>query len=103
MYEIDLDKIDLSLDPPTVEPDRQFYFMAKAREYVKELEKKLGRRPTFFTQTFGCPRYAIGLNKTRKYVLTPDAKSYYGESWERMTDDQKKKAIEDYKKILNRS
>ncbi|WP_139243413.1 tRNA (N6-isopentenyl adenosine(37)-C2)-methylthiotransferase MiaB, partial [Anaerocolumna xylanovorans] len=32
----------------------QYYFMAKCRVYVKELEKKLGRRPTFFTQTFGC-------------------------------------------------
>ncbi len=55
MYnEIDLDKIDISAEPPTEEPDRQFYYMAKCRQYVEELEEKLGHRPTFFTQTFGC-------------------------------------------------
>ncbi len=55
MYnEIDLDKIDISAEPPTEEPARQFYYMAKCRQYVEELEEKLGHRPTFFTQTFGC-------------------------------------------------
>lgn len=52
---IDLDFVDLDVPAPDYEPQRQFYFMAKCRQYVKELEKKLGRRPTFFTQTFGCP------------------------------------------------
>ena len=55
MYnEIDLDKIDISKEPPTDEPARQYYFMAKCREWVREFEKKNGRRPCFFTQTFGC-------------------------------------------------
>lgn len=55
MYnEIDLDKIDISKEPPTDEPARQYYFMAKCREWVREFEKKNGRRPFFFTQTFGC-------------------------------------------------
>lgn len=55
MYEIDLlDKIDLTAEPPEHEPERQYYFMAKCRVYVKELKKKLGRNPSFFTQTFGC-------------------------------------------------
>ena len=54
MYnEIDLDKIDISKEPPTDEPARQYYFMAKCREWVREFEKKNGRRPFFFTQTFG--------------------------------------------------
>ena len=53
-HEIDLDKIDRNSEPPTEEPDRQFYYMAKCRQYVEELEEKLGHRPTFFTQTFGC-------------------------------------------------
>jgi len=36
MYnEIDLDKIDLNSDPPTEEPARQYYFMAKCREWVR--------------------------------------------------------------------
>ncbi|WP_024346611.1 tRNA (N6-isopentenyl adenosine(37)-C2)-methylthiotransferase MiaB [Lacrimispora indolis] len=54
MYEIDLDKIDLMAEPPEHEPERQYYFMAKCRVYVKEFKKKLGRNPSFFTQTFGC-------------------------------------------------
>ena len=55
MYnEKDLDTIDLNTAPPAEEPERQYYFMAKCRQYVRELEKKIGRRPTFFTQTFGC-------------------------------------------------
>ncbi len=55
MYnEIDLDKIDISSEPPTEEPARQYYFMAKCREWVREFEKKNGRLPCFFTQTFGC-------------------------------------------------
>lgn len=53
--DIDYDAIDINQEPPTTEPERQYYFIAKCRKHVKELEKKLGRRPTFFTQTFGCP------------------------------------------------
>lgn len=55
MYqEIDLDKLDLNAEPPTEEPYRQYFYMAKCRQYVIELEKNLNRRPTFFVQTFGC-------------------------------------------------
>ena len=55
MYEnIDLDKIDITQDPPTEEPERQYYFMAKARKYVKEMSEKLGRPLTSVVVTFGC-------------------------------------------------
>ena len=55
MYnKIDLEKIDTSGEVPVLETDRQYYFMEKCRGYVRELERKLGRRPAFFTQTFGC-------------------------------------------------
>ena len=55
MYqEIDLDKIDIHAEPPIEEPARQYYFMARCREWVREFERKNGRRPTAFTQTFGC-------------------------------------------------
>ena len=55
MYqEIDLDKIDVNAEPPTEEPDRQYFYMAKCRQYVIELEKKLNHHPSFFVQTFGC-------------------------------------------------
>ncbi len=53
-HEIDLDKIDRNSEPPTEEPARQYYFMAKCREWVREFEQKHGRRPCFFAQTFGC-------------------------------------------------
>ncbi len=55
MYnELDWNRIDLSLGPPEEEPDRQYYYMAKCREWVQEFEKKKGRRPSAFIQTFGC-------------------------------------------------
>lgn len=55
MYnKIDLEKIDINSNPPTEEPDRQYYFMAKCREWVREFERKNVRRPTACTQTFGC-------------------------------------------------
>ena len=52
--ELDLDKMDLEQGPPQEEPRRQYYFMAKCRQYAKQLEEELGHRPTFFVQTFGC-------------------------------------------------
>lgn len=56
MYnEIDLDTIDINSGPPAQEPARQYYFMAKCRGLVQDFEKQNGRRPCFFTQTFGCP------------------------------------------------
>ncbi len=54
MNKIDLDKIDLTGPPPEHEPERQYYYMAKCREWVREFEQKNGRRPTAFLQTFGC-------------------------------------------------
>lgn len=54
MYEIDLEKIDCSGEAPVTEPERQYYFMAKARGYVEALERELGRTPTFCVTTFGC-------------------------------------------------
>lgn len=52
--EIDLDAIDINEKPPIEEPARQYYYMAKCREWVRDLEKRNGRRPTAFIQTFGC-------------------------------------------------
>ncbi len=82
MYnEIDLDKIDISKEPPTDEPARQYYFMAKCREWVREFEKKNGRRPFFFTQTFGCQMNArdseklLGVLKAIGYEETDSEKA----------------------------
>ena len=55
MYnDIDLDAVDLTIDAPETEPDRQYYFMAKARKMIQELAAKKGRNLTFYVKTFGC-------------------------------------------------
>lgn len=55
MFEnIDLDSIDLSKEPPEHEPERQYYFMAKARTYVKKESERLGRPLITHCETFGC-------------------------------------------------
>ncbi|MCB5385814.1 tRNA (N6-isopentenyl adenosine(37)-C2)-methylthiotransferase MiaB [Blautia glucerasea] len=54
LKEISLDLVDIDVKAPEFEPNRQFYFMAKARDYVKRKSAELGRPMTFFTQTFGC-------------------------------------------------
>ena len=73
--DFDIDKVDLSLDPPAKEPARQYYFMAKARTILRErfeadvrsgatlshygkekLEDMLTKKVfgTFAVVTFGC-------------------------------------------------
>lgn len=55
MYEnIDFDNIDLTQNPPQEEPDRQYYYIAKARQYVQEKSRKKGQPLTFCVNTFGC-------------------------------------------------
>ena len=55
MYEnIDFDNIDLTQNPPQEEPDRQYYYIAKARQYVQEKSRKKGRPLTCCVTTFGC-------------------------------------------------
>ena len=55
MYEnIDFDNIDLTQNPPQEEPDRQYYYIAKERQYVQEKSRKKGRPLTFCVNTFGC-------------------------------------------------
>lgn len=52
--EIDLDKIDLRMEPPREEPARQYFFMAKCREWVRDFEKKNGRQPQSCVVNMGC-------------------------------------------------
>ncbi|XCP83823.1 tRNA (N6-isopentenyl adenosine(37)-C2)-methylthiotransferase MiaB [Roseburia hominis] len=54
LHEIDLNAVNLEVPAPDTEPQRQYYFMAKARSYVKALETELGRLPRFTVTTFGC-------------------------------------------------
>lgn len=48
---------DLTKEPPTEEPDRQYYFMKKCREIVKKKSEELGRPLTCNLTSFGCPLY----------------------------------------------
>ena len=48
LKEISLDLVDIDVKAPEFEPNRQFYFMAKARDYVKRKSAELGRPMTFF-------------------------------------------------------
>ncbi len=81
MYqEMDLNQINLSLDPPQREPDRQYYFIAKCREWVMDFERKNGRLPKACVTTFGCQMNArdseklAGVLKKIGYVEEPDEK-----------------------------
>lgn len=71
MYnEIDLDRIDLNQGPPQEEPERQYYYMAKCREWARNFERGNGRRPTFFIQTFGCQMNARDSEKIQGIMKT---------------------------------
>ncbi len=66
MYnEIDLDKIDINEGPPTEEPARQYYYMAKCREWVKAFEQKNGRMPKACVVNMGCQMNARDSEKLR--------------------------------------
>lgn len=81
MNEIDLDKIDLTEPPPEHEPERQYYFMAKCREYVRAESKRLGRPLFCATITFGCQMNArdseklAGILERTGYQIIDDEKA----------------------------
>ena len=54
MNNIDFDAIDLTKEAPVTEPERQYYYIAKARKYVSEKAQEIGRNLTFCVTTFGC-------------------------------------------------
>ncbi|MEG1291221.1 MAG: radical SAM protein, partial [Lachnospiraceae bacterium] len=49
-----LSDIDITQEPPIEEPQRQCYFMAKAKAYVKAESEKLGRPLLANCKTLGC-------------------------------------------------
>lgn len=54
MLEFDLNNIDLSKEPDTQEPQRQWYYIAKCREAIQARSEALGRPLTYCITTFGC-------------------------------------------------
>lgn len=49
-----IDGIDLSKPAPEHEPERQYYFIKKARQLVKKRSEELGRPLFCNIVTFGC-------------------------------------------------
>ncbi len=76
--EFDLDKIDLSKEPPKEEPDRQYYYMARCRQRIREFQQKSGRVPKACVTTFGCQMNArdseklVGILRLVGYEMTED-------------------------------
>ena len=72
-----INAVDLEAEPPTEEPERQYYFIAKARKYVKALSEKLGRPLYSHVTTFGCQMNArdseklVGILEAMGYVEEP--------------------------------
>ena len=78
MKTIDLDRIDLNALPPEREPERQYYYMAKARKYIGQISEEAGRKLTFCVTTFGCQMNArdseklVGILEQIGYVEETD-------------------------------
>ena len=75
---IDINMVDTNTLAPEMEPNRQLYFMAKSREYVKRKSEELGRNLTVHITTFGCQMNArdseklLGVLKEIGYLETED-------------------------------
>ena len=61
--------ISLSDEAPVSEPERQYYYIEKAKQYVKEEGEALGRTLTFCVTTFGCQMNARDSEKLRGILL----------------------------------
>ncbi len=75
---VDLDRVNVTCSPPDVEPQRQYYFMAKCRQIVKSESEQLGRPLYACIQTFGCQMNArdseklLGILTQIGYVSTQE-------------------------------
>ncbi|MCM1136620.1 MAG: tRNA (N6-isopentenyl adenosine(37)-C2)-methylthiotransferase MiaB [Clostridium sp.] len=73
---INFDNIDITQDPPITEPERQYYFIAKCRQYVRNESKRRGSPLFSAVRTFGCQMNArdseklSGILERIGYVLT---------------------------------
>ena len=81
---IDINMVDTNTLAPEMEPNRQLYFMAKSREYVKRKSEELGRNLTVHITTFGCQMNAkdseklLGILEKIGYEETDDEKAAVG-------------------------
>ena len=68
MTSFEYDRTVFSVDVPEQEPERQQFFMARCRQWVKETGEALGRPLTCYIATFGCPCVLI-TEKISQYPL----------------------------------
>ena len=82
--ETNFDAIDLSGAAPAKEPERQYYYMKKAREILAAKEAELGRKMQACIKTFGCQMNARDSEKLRGileligYELTEQEEADFG-------------------------
>lgn len=73
-----IEKIDIRAEAPLNEPERQYYYIKKAREYVKHTSEEIRRPLTFCVTTFGCQMNArdseklVGILEQIGYVEEPE-------------------------------
>ena len=64
--------------PPSAEPERQYYYMEKAKQHLARMSAEAGRPLTFCVTTFGCQMNArdseklTGILERIGYVEEPD-------------------------------
>ena len=58
------DNFSQSLQAPEAEPERQYYFMDRARQLLREKIRQAGRPLTFCVVTFGCQNERQGFLKS---------------------------------------
>lgn len=74
--ETDWNKINIESEPPMEEPQRQYYFMAKCRQYTEQFKAGHGRVPMAHVQNYGCQMNArdseklAGILEAMGYQLT---------------------------------
>lgn len=66
----ELTKIEMQGEIPVMEPQRQFYYMELAKQYVEQLAKRKGRALTFCVTTFGCQMNARDSEKLSGILKT---------------------------------
>ena len=78
MNEFSVHNVEQELNVPLNEPERQYYYMDRAKEYLEKMSEAAGRPLTFCVTTFGCQMNArdseklTGILERIGYVEEPD-------------------------------
>lgn len=69
---------DIEREIPVSEPERQYYFIGRAKEALRKMEEAAGRQLSFCVTTFGCQMNArdseklTGILEQIGYIEEPD-------------------------------